>query len=104
MAPTGARPSARLIDRAQPATDELGPTADNTISHNDSLDNAYDCGITIAGHHVGGLMSLSEIVAVAPAYSPCTGGCGGAGGAGVPVQPGQTSFTVTITATYELLP
>lgn len=32
-------------------TDELGPTADNTISHNDSLDNAYDCGITLAGHN-----------------------------------------------------
>ena len=32
-------------------TDELGPTADNTISHNNSLDNAYDCGITLAGHN-----------------------------------------------------
>jgi len=32
-------------------TDELGPTADNTISHNTSLDNVLDCGITLAGHN-----------------------------------------------------
>jgi nitrous oxidase accessory protein NosD len=32
-------------------TDELGPTADNTISHNESLDNVDDCGITLAGHN-----------------------------------------------------
>ena len=58
---------------------------------------------SVAGHHVGGLLSLSEVIGVAPAYAPCVyGGCGGAGG-GVPVQPGQTSFTVTVTATYELI-
>jgi len=54
----------------------------------------------LAGHHVGRLISLSEAVQ-AVAYAPC-GGCGGAGG-GFAVQPGQTSFTVTITATYELI-
>jgi len=32
-------------------TDEVGPTADNTISHNNSSDNPYDCGITLAGHN-----------------------------------------------------
>ncbi|MGH2883014.1 MAG: right-handed parallel beta-helix repeat-containing protein, partial [Solirubrobacteraceae bacterium] len=32
-------------------TDEAGPTADNTISHNDSSDNVDDCGITLAGHN-----------------------------------------------------
>jgi parallel beta-helix repeat protein len=32
-------------------TDEKGPTADNTISHNESLNNALDCGITLAGHN-----------------------------------------------------
>jgi nitrous oxidase accessory protein NosD len=32
-------------------TDELGPTADNTISRNSSLDNVDDCGITLAGHN-----------------------------------------------------
>jgi nitrous oxidase accessory protein NosD len=31
-------------------TDELGPTALNLISHNRSLDNVLDCGITLAGH------------------------------------------------------
>ena len=31
-------------------TDELGPTARNTISRNMVLDNLYDCGITVAGH------------------------------------------------------
>jgi parallel beta-helix repeat protein len=32
-------------------TDELGPTADNTISHNTSTNNLFDCGITLAGHN-----------------------------------------------------
>lgn len=31
-------------------TDEAGPTADNTISHNNSSHNPFDCGITLAGH------------------------------------------------------
>ena len=35
----------------------------------------------------------------------CTAGCGGRGAGGGPsVQPGQTTYEVTITATYELLP
>lgn len=34
-------------------TDESGPTDGNTISGNDVSNNVYDCGITIAGHHVG---------------------------------------------------
>jgi uncharacterized protein len=56
----------------------------------------------LAGHHVGGLIDLSEIVA--PQYQPpVTGGKGGGGG-GVPIEPGQQSVTVTVTATYELLP
>lgn len=32
-------------------TDEFGPTAENTVSHNNSLDNVDDCGITLAGHN-----------------------------------------------------
>lgn len=32
-------------------TDELGPTARNTISANRVLRNLYDCGITVAGHN-----------------------------------------------------
>lgn len=31
-------------------TDEVGPTAHNTISHNVVVGNVYDCGITLAGH------------------------------------------------------
>ena len=55
----------------------------------------------LAGHHVGGLIDLSEIVA--PQYQPpIVGGKGGGGG--VPIQVGQTAVTVTVTATYELLP
>ena len=32
-------------------TDELGPTAFNTIKGNKVLDNVLDCGITLAGHN-----------------------------------------------------
>ena len=32
-------------------TDELGPTAHNVISKNRSLDNVFDCGITLASHN-----------------------------------------------------
>lgn len=37
-------------------TDELGPTHDNLISSNQAIDNAYDCGITIAGHSVAAMV------------------------------------------------
>src|SRR5438132_3433772 len=59
----------------------------------------------LSGHHVGGLISLAEAVVVQPGVI-CTAGCGGRGGAGggPSVQPGQTTYEVTITATYELLP
>jgi uncharacterized protein YggE len=57
----------------------------------------------LAGHHLGGLISLSEVVAVVPTYT-CDQ-CGGkGGGGGVPIQPGQTTIAVTVTAVYELLP
>lgn len=52
----------------------------------------------LAGHHVGGLIGLSEIVAAQP--QPIIGK-GGAGG--LPIEGGQTAVTITITATYELL-
>jgi uncharacterized protein YggE len=51
----------------------------------------------LAGHHVGGLIGLSEIVAVQP--QPI----GKGGGGGVPIEGGQTGVTITVTATYELL-
>lgn len=34
-------------------TDENGPTDGNLIASNDVTANAYDCGITVAGHHLG---------------------------------------------------
>src|SRR5579859_1324713 len=58
----------------------------------------------LAGHHVGGLLSLSEAVAVAPTYTCDQCGGRGGGGGGVPIQPGQTTIAVTVTAVYELLP
>jgi uncharacterized protein YggE len=59
----------------------------------------------LANHHVGRLLGLSEIVSASPSNF-CSNGCGGAGGGGggFQIQPGQTTITVTITATYELLP
>ncbi len=52
----------------------------------------------LAGHHVGGLIGLSEIVAAQS--QPIIGG---KGGAGVPIEAGTSSVTITVTATYELL-
>ncbi|HEV2033181.1 MAG TPA: SIMPL domain-containing protein [Candidatus Dormibacteraeota bacterium] len=54
----------------------------------------------LASHHVGSILSLSEIVYVAPP-NLCNG-CG-KGGAGMPIQPGESSVSVTITVVYELL-
>lgn len=34
-------------------TDENGPTDGNLIASNDVFSNVYDCGITVAGHHLG---------------------------------------------------
>ena len=34
-------------------TDENGPTDGNLIASNDVFANAYDCGITVAAHHLG---------------------------------------------------
>lgn len=53
----------------------------------------------LAGHHVGGLISLSEVVATQS--QPIGGGKGGGGG--IPIEAGQMGVTVTVTATYELL-
>jgi uncharacterized protein YggE len=57
----------------------------------------------VSSHHVGGLISLSEIISVTPSYcDQC--GARGAGGGAAPIFAGQTLFVVTITAVYELLP
>jgi uncharacterized protein YggE len=55
----------------------------------------------LASHHVGSILSLSEIVYVA-SPNPCNG-CGKGAGGGMPIQPGETSVSVTITVVYELL-
>jgi uncharacterized protein YggE len=60
----------------------------------------------LAGHHLGGLIAVSEVIPAAPSET-CQGGCGkgGAGGAGggFQIQPGQTTVTITVAVTYELL-
>jgi parallel beta-helix repeat protein len=42
-------------------TDELGPTADNLIALNKSLNNLYDCGITLAGHNTAAYAGGSPV-------------------------------------------
>jgi parallel beta-helix repeat protein len=49
-------------------SDELGPTAGNTISGNRVLDNLYDCGITVAGHNPNAVSTTNGKLA------PKTGG------------------------------
>jgi uncharacterized protein YggE len=68
----------------------------------DALARAQDWA-RLAGHHVGGLIDLSEIVA--PSQAPSLGiGKGGGGGGGIPIEAGQMTVTVSFTATYEMLP
>jgi uncharacterized protein len=58
---------------------------------------------TLAGRHLGRILSVSE-APVAPQYAGgCGGGCGGGGGGGIPLMPGQTTFSLTITVVFELL-
>jgi uncharacterized protein len=68
---------------------------------NDANARAQDWA-RLAGHHVGGLIAISELT-YTPSGPVCDQ-CGGkGGGGGVPIQAGQTTVTVTITATFELL-
>ena len=57
----------------------------------------------LSGHHVGGLIGVSEVVQYGSGFScdQC-GGKGGAGGGGIQVLAGVTSVTVTVAVTYEL--
>jgi parallel beta-helix repeat protein len=50
-------------------TDETGPTAFNLIADNTVVDNAYDCGITIAGHNPGAAPGGVPAPSVAGIYS-----------------------------------
>ena len=54
---------------------------------------------SLAGRHLGKVLSVSEIIANGSGGAPCTGGCGGGGG---PVQAGQVNVTVDVAVVYEL--
>jgi uncharacterized protein YggE len=55
----------------------------------------------LSGHHVGGLVGVSEVVSTTGGFS-CDQ-CGGkGGGGGIQIQPGQTAITVTVAVTYEI--
>jgi len=57
---------------------------------------------TLAGRHLGKVLSVSEVVSNGSTSSPCGGygGCGGGGGA--PIQAGQANVTVDVAVVYEL--
>lgn len=54
---------------------------------------------SLAGRHLGKVLSVSEIVSNGSPATPCYGGCGGGGG---PVQAGQINVTVDVAVVYEL--
>lgn len=56
----------------------------------------------LSGHHVGGLIGVSEVVQYGSGFSCDQCGGKGAGGGGIQVLPGVTSLTVTVAVTYEL--
>lgn len=56
----------------------------------------------LSGHHVGGLIGVSEVVQYGSGFSCDQCGGKGAGGGGIQVLPGVTSVTVTVAVTYEL--
>jgi uncharacterized protein DUF541 len=55
---------------------------------------------TLAGRHLGKVLSVSEIVSNGSPATPCYGGCGG--GSGGPVQAGSINVTVDVAVVYEL--
>jgi len=57
---------------------------------------------SLAGRHLGKVLSVSEVVSNGATGSPCGGygGCGGGGG--TPVQAGQANVTVDVAVVYEL--
>ncbi len=56
----------------------------------------------LAGHHVGGLVSVSEVISTTGGFACDQCGGKGAGGGGIPIQAGTQSITVTVAVTYEL--
>lgn len=55
----------------------------------------------LSGHHLGGLVGVSEIISTGGGFSCDACGKGGGGG-GFQVSPGTQSVTVTVAVTYEL--
>jgi len=67
---------------------------------NDAKAKAADYA-ALSGHHVGGLIGVSEIVSTTGGFSCDQCGAKGGGG-GVPIQPGVSSISVTVAVTFEL--
>lgn len=69
---------------------------------NDAKVRALDYA-QLSGHHLGGLIGVSE--AISPSSGLGCMGCGpakGGGGGGIPISSGVTSVTVTVAVTFEL--
>lgn len=66
---------------------------------NDAKVRAQDYA-QLSGHHLGGLIGVSEAISTSLGCM----GCGPAkgGGGGIPISPGVTSVTVTVAVTFEL--
>jgi len=57
---------------------------------------------SLAGRHLGKVLSVSEVVSNGSTGSPCGSGGGCGGGGGTPVQAGQMNVTVDVAVVYEL--
>lgn len=57
---------------------------------------------SLAGRHLGKVLSVSEVIANGSAGSPCGSGGGCGGGGGGPIQAGQINVTVDVAVVYEL--
>lgn len=67
----------------------------------DAQEKAQDYA-QLSGHHVGGLVGMSEVVSTTGGFSCDQCGGKGAGGGGIQIQAGVTSITVDVAVTYEL--
>jgi uncharacterized protein len=67
----------------------------------DASEKAQDYA-QLSGHHVGGLVGMSEVVSTTGGFSCDQCGGKGAGGGGIQIQAGVTSITVDVAVTYDL--
>jgi uncharacterized protein len=57
----------------------------------------------LSGHHLGGLVGVSEVISTTGGFAcDSCGGKGAGGGGGFQVSPGTQTVTVTVAVTYEL--